>query len=79
MRAKVLAELRRTQPLCAMGCGRPWDDGHELLRRSAGGSITDPRNIVGLCRADHEYVTRNPAWALENGWQLSRFGGRDDT
>lgn len=78
-RRKVLAEMRAESPVCAMpGCDKPGVDGHELLRRSAAGSITDKENIRLLCRADHEYVTAHPKWALENGWQISRFRRYED-
>lgn len=68
-RATVLAEMRANDPTCAM-CKRGGVplDGHELLSRGRGGSITDPANIVLLCRRDHTLVTENPAWAEANGW-----------
>lgn len=73
-RSTVLAELRAENPMCAMpGCTKPGVDGHELLRRSAAGSITDKANLRLLCRSDHQYVTEHPKWAMENGWQISRF------
>ena len=74
----VLAKLGQERgPGCEAGldgCTGRWQDGHELRRRSAGGSIIDPENIRLVCRADHEFITANPAWALANGWQISRYG-----
>ena len=50
-------------------------DGHEILPRSAGGSIVDPDNILLLCRRCHEVITVNPGWAREAGWVRSRYEG----
>lgn len=72
-RRRVLAEMRKEDPLCARCRVVPWTDGHELLRRSAGGSITDRNNIVGLCRPCHEHIGAHPAEAIRDGWQISRF------
>jgi hypothetical protein len=41
----------------------PADDGHEVLSRGRGGSITDPGNGVPLCRTGHTWVTEHPAGA----------------
>jgi hypothetical protein len=69
-RAKVLAQLRAGQDWCtACGLVLPLD-GHELLSRGRGGSITDPSNICLLCRFCHTYITEHPAWAEANGWAL---------
>ena len=72
-RTKVLAQMREEDPMCARCRVRPWTDGNELLRRSAGGSITDRENIVGLCRPCHEEIGRHPAQAITDGWQRSRY------
>lgn len=42
------------------GCRRSWDDMHEVRSRARGGSITDPLNIVCLCRRHHDWVTTEP-------------------
>ena len=57
-RARVLAPLREAQPWCSR-CGQTGVglDAHELVARSRGGSITDPSNIVLLCRPCHDDVT----------------------
>lgn len=53
-------------------CHRCWQaeavDPHELLSRARGGSITDPFNVVPLCRPCHDWVTEHPAEAEEQGW-----------
>lgn len=74
-RHRVLARLGEERgPLCQRGCGRPWMDGHELLSRARGGSITDGDNIALLCRTCHDWVTTHPAEAAAEGWARSRWG-----
>lgn len=46
-------------------------DLHEILTRARGGSITDPENILLLCRGCHDFITREPAWAKEHGFVIS--------
>lgn len=70
-RTKMLRQTYGTSPLCAR-CPNYADDGHELLSRGRGGSITDPANVVPLCRTCHTWVTRNPTAAAAEGWALSR-------
>jgi hypothetical protein len=41
--------------------------GHELKKRSGGGSITDPENIVLLCNFHNGYVEDHPSMALQLG------------
>ena len=50
-------------------------DGHERLSRSAGGSITDPDNIILLCRACHDWVTSHRYEGEALGLRQSRYGG----
>lgn len=67
---RELVERLRNGPCAArlpMCTGRA-QDGHELLSRANGGSITDPENVVGLCRMCHDYITTNPEFAYEKGW-----------
>lgn len=78
-RRKVLADLAVTRgPWCQIQlggvCTGRWQDGHELLSRARGGSITDAANIVLCCRACHTYVTERPAWAERMGWSLPSWG-----
>jgi len=51
------------------GCNGWADDGDEILRRSAGGSITDPANVRPVGRACHNWATTHPEemreWGLE--------------
>ena len=46
------------------------DDLHEIVSRARGGSVTDPENVVPLCRPHHIWVTEHPKEAAELG--LSR-------
>lgn len=73
-RRQVLAAL--AEPVGGQVCQRCFSaravDGHERLSRARGGSITDPANIVQLCRRCHDWVTTHPAEATEQGWLTSR-------
>src|SRR5690606_28716508 len=63
-------------PLCAIpGCGRLADDVHEPLTRARGGSITDPSNMVPLCRDCHDVVQRGPQWAYDLGPMVHSWAG----
>lgn len=65
-------------PLCAVpGCGRLADDVHEPLTRARGGSITDPANMVPLCRTHHSEITLGPAWAYDLGLLVHSWDGGD--
>lgn len=57
-RTETLRPLREAQTWCSR-CGVTGVglDAHELLSRARGGSITDPANIVLLCRRCHDDVT----------------------
>ena len=51
-------------------CNRRADDCHEIVSRARGGSITDPANLLPLCREHHRWVTEHPIEAEKLG--LSR-------
>jgi hypothetical protein len=65
-RQVVLATFGRN-PMCAVpDCTEPADDVHEPLTRARGGSITDPSNMVPICRSHHDEITfTEPAWAYD--------------
>lgn len=42
-------------------------NGHEFKKRSAGGSITDPDNVILLCNWHNGWVEENPELALAYG------------
>lgn len=52
-----------------LGLGRcmgPFDF-HEVLTRARGGSITDPDNILMVCRFHHDWITDHPVEAAAHG------------
>ena len=70
MADRLWPDRREGTVMC--GCGRPEchryaDDGHELLSRARGGSITDEVNVRPLARECHAEVTLGPAWAYAAG------------
>ncbi len=42
---------------------------HHRKLRSAGGSH-DPRNLLGVCHACHDFIHANPELSYEHGWLL---------
>lgn len=71
LRRRVLHDTFGSHPQCRFpNCTALAWDAHELLSRARGGSITDPANIVPLCRVHHDWVTVNPSKAETLG--LSR-------
>lgn len=72
-RQKVIARMQRFgRPACQVRwegiCTGLADDAHELRSRARGGSITDPENIVPVCRPCHDHLTTHPKEATERGW-----------
>lgn len=55
-------------PLCERCQAAFGTDLHEIKTRARGGSILDESNICVLCRDCHNYITRNPREAVEQGW-----------
>jgi 5-methylcytosine-specific restriction endonuclease McrA len=45
----------------------PSRDIHELVRRSQGGSVTDPDNCIAVCRPCHTRIGENPQLAFDLG------------
>jgi hypothetical protein len=66
-----------TPPCAAPNCGRLADDVHEPLTRARGGSITDPSNMVPLCRECHRVVQLGPQWAYDLGLMVHSWDGGD--
>ncbi len=77
-REVIEALLAERGPGCEarlVGCDGRAVDCHELLRRSQGGSLTDPSNLLLLCRSCHSWATEHPADAVTAG--LSRWSWQD--
>ena len=84
-RRAVLHATYGTHPRCQLceplhahgiftGCDGWADDADEVLRRSAGGSITDVTNIRPVGRLCHRFATEHPAAMREWGLEGSRYG-----
>ncbi len=77
-RRKVVRAIFEEHPVCPRCMRRPAVDPHEPLSRARGGSITDPDNIVPLCRECHDEITQNPEMGEAEGWLLpSRLPERE--
>lgn len=50
-------------------------DAHEVLARSAVGSITDGGNILLVCRSCHDWIGAHPVEATGLGLRRNRYGG----
>ena len=72
-RTEVLRSLYGTPCAArlAMCTGRA-EQGHEVLSRARGGSITDPENIIGVCAPCHQWITEHPLEATERGLMRRR-------
>ena len=57
------------------GCDGRATDADEVLRRSAGGSITDVDNVRPVGRLCHRWATEHPREMREWGLEGSRYGG----
>ena len=80
-RKKVTDAMKREGPVMCVYPVRDWgvegpidtdcnnraDDLHEIVSRARGGSITDPANLIGLCRTHHQWVTEHPIEAEKLG------------
>lgn len=53
-------------------------DVHELINRSQGGSITDRRNLLAVCRPCHRRITENPSDAEILGMHLQSWCNTDE-
>lgn len=49
---------------------RPSEDVHEIKRRSQGGSIIDPNNLLVVCRDCHRWINNYPEFATKLGLSL---------
>ena len=96
-RRKVIDEILKTRQLCEAShrimrvdrthrCFRIPFDVHEPLTRARGGSITDPANMMVVCRPCHDWIHGHPTLATQVGLLVSGYkprydesDGQDDT
>lgn len=57
-------------PHCAV-CGHPSQQVHHKAGRGA--LLLDETKWLPVCGSCHQEITVNPAWAIEQGYSLSRF------
>lgn len=50
------------------------EDVHEILPRSAGGSILEISNLLVVCRNCHNWIHANPKISKANGLLKGRYG-----
>ncbi len=72
-RAPLVAELLAVPYLCDKCMAAYAVDVHEIKSRARGGSITDRKNLLRLCRKCHDWVTQHPAEALRDGFLASSW------
>ena len=69
-RRKMLAK-KYPNPISCERCGMGLaTDPHELKPRSAGGSITDPKNVRMICRICHDHIHSHQEVAYRKGWLI---------
>jgi len=74
---KILAE-RMVCEARIRGCTLTPTDCHEIKTRARGGSITDPENVLALCRSCHHFITVEPAFSQENGFTVHAWATEAD-
>lgn len=80
-RRDLVARLLKERPWCEVcedlsfpgSVLLPSVDVHEILPRSAGGSILDETNALCVCRPHHMRIHRSPTWAKERGYLKGRY------
>lgn len=58
-------------------CAMRSEDVHEILARSAGGSIVEDGNVLAVCRACHTWIGDHPREATALGLRKSRYPARN--
>lgn len=74
---QACSRIAEVDAVVAARCARRSVDVHELLARSAGGSILDDANVVAVCRSAHDWIGNHPIEALALGLRLSRYSNRN--
>lgn len=79
LRARLLEEREacevcvRIVTLVRVRCNYTPVDVHEILARSAGGSIVDEANMLVACRWGHDWIGNHPNEATRLGIRRSRY------
>ena len=77
--AIIVPWVREHLPRSRFACGVESRDVHEILRRSASGSITDETNMVVVCGRCHDWIhSSHPKEARTLGLLMSRYAGRNE-
>lgn len=74
---ELAVKIRRVDPSWA-SCARSAIGLHELLKRSQGGSLTDPENVLRACGPCNSYCEDNPDRAWAAGLVVRRGETLDD-
>jgi hypothetical protein len=69
----LLTQFPRCQAHIEGTCTGSSDDVHELLPRSAGGSILDRDNCICVCRLCHGWIHNHTVEAMKLGLLKTRF------
>jgi hypothetical protein len=72
-RRPVCETCPRIAGLVDVRCSYDAVDVHEVLARSAGGSITDESNVLTTCRWAHDWIGDHPNEATKLGLRRSRY------
>ncbi len=76
MADRLWPDRREGTVMCTVPeCGRPADDGNEILPRARGGSITDENNVHPCCRQHNEELTKEPEWGYDLGFLRHSWDG----
>lgn len=79
VRTGVLADKRATGQGCEAKaikeCTNAMDDGHEIVTRGRGGSITDSANVITVCRTCHSWISEHPKEASCMGLVIPSWVG----
>jgi hypothetical protein len=66
-RIKLAAAGKSDSEFQGWTCAGEAHDAHEVVTRARGGSITDPANILLVCRPCHNWIDDHPAAASDIG------------